>query len=265
MSVGERQDGHLVDESVALLEAAARDRVPVEPLTDRYAGLTVEEAYRIQRRNVSRRLEGGDRVIGYKVGLTSRAMQELLGVDDPDYAPILSSMLLRSGDQMSRGALIQPKVEAEIAFILRDRLRGPGVTREDVVRATDGVAPAIEVIDSRIRDWRITLADTIADMASSARIVIGGAVPLGDTELRSVSVVLERNGEEVATGLGSAVLDDPVLAVAWAANTLGALGETMDPGHVVMPGAMHAAVPVDSGDTFTARFDRLGSVTVRFT
>lgn len=265
MSLRERQDDFVATELAARLAAAERDRVPLQPISEVHPELTAEGAYRIQRLTVRRRLEAGDRVVGYKVGLTSPAMQDLLGVHEPDYAPILSSMLLPDDAEVPRRDLIQPKAEAEIAFVLDRPLRGPGVTGEDVRRATAGVAPAIEIIDSRIRDWKITLVDTIADMASSARVVVGRTVPLEGTDPRGAGVVLERNGEVAATGVGAAALGDPILAVAWAANTLGALGETMDRGHVIMPGALHAAVPAEAGDAFTARFDRIGSVTVRFT
>ncbi|MEZ0240747.1 MAG: 2-keto-4-pentenoate hydratase, partial [Chloroflexota bacterium] len=160
---------------------------------------------------------------------------------------------------------IAPRGEAEIAFELSLPLRGPGVTAADVLAATRGVRPAIEVIDSRIEAWKIRLPDTIADMASSARVVVGGPLtPVADVDLKAVEVAFERNGEVIARGIGSAVLGDPAEAVAWAANTLGALGVTLEAGHIVMPGAMHASVPAARGDTFRATFDRLGSVEVRF-
>jgi 2-keto-4-pentenoate hydratase len=258
-------DDGLVEEAAAALLAAARDRRPIPPLTDRWPGLAAEDGYRIQREVVRARLEAGETVVGYKVGLTSRAMQDLLGVDQPDHGPILSAMLVPDGGAVAAGELIQPRVEAEIAFVLGDALEGPGVTALDVLRATAGVVAAIEVIDSRIEGWRIKLADTIADLASSARVVLAGRlVPLDGIDLRLVGCTLERNGEVVATGAGAAALGNPAHAVAWAANTLGALGVRMEPGHVVMPGALHAAVPAEPGDVFTASFDRLGPVTVRF-
>jgi 2-keto-4-pentenoate hydratase len=175
-------------------------------------------------------------------------------------------MLLSDGAHVSRAALIAPRVEAEIAFVLGEALKGPGITALDVRRATFGVAAAIEVIDSRVLDWRIQLADTVADLASSARVVVSPhIVPLADFDLRLLGVALYRNGVAHETGAGAAVLGDPLAAVAWAANRLGELGMTLESGAVVMPGALHRAVPASAGDSFEARFDRLGAVAVHFT
>jgi len=261
-----------VDEPTVLaladeLAKATRTGVAVDPLSSRHPGMTVVDAYRIQQVTVAGRLRGGERVVGWKVGLTSLAMQRQLGVDQPDYAPIVSGWLVADDAAIARSDLIAPRVEAEIGFVLGAPLRGPGVGAADVIAATHGVCPTIEVIDSRIRDWKVTLPDTVADMASSARVVQGGpVVPLSeDLDLRGLSVVLERNGEPVERGTGAAVLGDPVEAVAWAANTLGALGETLNPGDLVIPGAMHASVVAAAGDHFVARFDVLGAVGVRFT
>jgi 2-keto-4-pentenoate hydratase len=223
------------------------------------------EAYAIQERIVATRLAAGETIVGWKVGLTSKAMQDQLGVDQPDYAPILSGWFPPEGEPIPFDALIAARGEAEIAFELARPLRGPGVTAADVLAATRGVRPAIEVIDSRIEAWKIRLPDTIADMASSARVVVGGPLtPVADIDLKAVEVALERNGEVAARGTGSAVLGDPAAAVAWAANTLGALGVTLAAGHIVMPGAMHASVAAARGDTFRAVFEPLGSVEVRF-
>lgn len=247
------------------LAAATRDRRPVAQLSAQHPGLAVADAYRIQQATVTARMAAGESVAGWKVGLTSRAMQEQLGVDKPDYAPILSGWLVESGATIERDALIAPRVEAEIGFVLGGALRGPGVTAQNVLDATAGVCPTIEVIDSRIENWRLTLPDTVADMASSARVVRAGPLTaLDGLDLREIGVVVERGGAEVGRGTGAAVLGDPVAAVAWAANTLGALGVTLQPGDLVIPGAMHASVAASAGDEFTARFDRLGSVVVRF-
>jgi 2-keto-4-pentenoate hydratase len=248
------------------LAKATLQRVAVRQLSAQSPGMDVADAYRIQQVTVATRLAGGESIVGWKVGLTSRAMQQQLGVDQPDYAPILSGWLLRDGDSVPRSDLIAPRVEAEIGFVLDRELSGPGVTREDVIAATRGVCPTIEVIDSRILDWKLTLPDTVADMASSARVVWGEPLtPLSEElDLVAIGVLMERNGEAVGQGTGAAVLGDPVTAVAWAANTLGALGVTMLPGQLVIPGAMHASVPANAGDVFRATFDRLGRVQVRF-
>lgn len=247
------------------LYEAWRERRPVPPLTSEHPRLSTADAYAIQQIVVTRRIEAGETVVGWKIGLTSRAMQEQLGVDQPDYGPILSGFMVPEGRPIVVDDLIQPRIEAEIAFVLRAPLRGPGVTSLDVLRATAGVAPALEIIDSRIEAWKIGLADTISDLASSARVTVGGVLtPVEGLDLRTLGVVLEKRGEIVATGAGAAALGNPAEAVAWAANTLGALGVTLEAGHFIMPGALHASVPAARGDVFRARFDRLGSVTARF-
>jgi 2-keto-4-pentenoate hydratase len=253
----------LLDLGRRLFEAEA-DRRPIPPISAGREWLGAPEAYRIQQELVRRHLAGGHRIVGWKVGLTSEAMQRQLGVDQPDYGPILSGFLLADGGEIRVTDLIAPRIEAEIAFILRAPLRGPGVTVADVRAATASVAPALEVIDSRIEDWKLTLVDTVADLASSARIVTGAPVPLGDLDLAAIAVRLERDGETVSTGVGAAALGDPAAAVAWAANKLAEFGATMEAGHVVMPGALHASAPVAAGESYRAVFDGLGSVGVRF-
>jgi 2-keto-4-pentenoate hydratase len=249
----------------ARLVAAGRDRVPIPPLTDSNPDMSVLDAYGIQQLVVRDRLRTEGPVVGYKVGLTSAAMQELLGIDTPDYGPILSSMY-RSGDAtLDLGALIHPRVEAEIAFQLASPLRGPGVDVDDVMAATAGVMAAIEVIDSRIVDWRIRLADTIADMASSAVVVTSGRpVPAASVPLAEINVVMYDGDVEVSSGVGAAVLGHPARAAAWLVNTLGELGVGLEAGHVVMPGAMHAAVTAEAGHSYRAVFDHLGAVEVAF-
>jgi 2-keto-4-pentenoate hydratase len=257
--------GEVVARIAEALVAAAARRAPIEPLSDAYPGMTPLDAYAIQERITGQRRASGERLVGWKLGLTSVAMQQQLGVDQPDYAPLLSGHVVEPDGEVAVSELIAPRAEAEIAFILRAPLQGPGVTTADVAEATEAVAAAIEVIDSRIVGWRIKLADTIADMASSARIVVSEQrVPLAGLDLGPLRVRLDRNGEPAAEGLGAAVLGDPLAAVAWAANTLGPLGVTLEAGHVVMPGAMHASIPVAAGDTIRATFDRLGPVGVRF-
>ena len=269
-------DGGAVKELADRLVAAERERRPIPPPTSAYSNLNVADAYAIQQLIVRDRLDGGERIVGWKIGLTSKAMQEQLGVDQPDYAPILSGWSIPEGHPIPIDELIQPRVEAEIAFELNRPLAGPGVTVPDVLAATRGVRPALEIIDSRVEDWKIKLPDTIADMASSARVVVGEPLtPVQDVrtnagrsashlDLAKIGVRFERNGEEVATGVGAAVLGDPAAAVAWAANTLGALGVVLEAGHIVMPGALHASVPAVRDDLFRAVFDELGSVAVLF-
>jgi 2-keto-4-pentenoate hydratase len=247
------------------LLGATRERSPIRPLTDAEPDMTVLDAYRIQQLVVKARLPEEGPVAGYKVGLTSRAMQELLGIDQPDFAPILSSTLLTGDATLRRDDFISPRVEAEIAFLLRDELRGPGVEPEDVLAATVGVMAAIEVIDSRIEGWRIRLPDTIADMASSAMVIVSGRpVPVEGLLIEDLACVMQVDGAEVGRGEGRAVLGHPARAVAWLANTLGGLGVALEAGQIVMPGAMHAAVNAEVGHRYQTVFDRLGTVQAAF-
>jgi 2-keto-4-pentenoate hydratase len=251
-----------VEELAMGLYRARRDRVPVPPLTAARPEMTAVEAYAVQRRLVELlQADGEGEVVGYKLGLTSRAMQTQLGIDQPDYGPVLAGGVHPDGARVDLDRLIQPKVEAEIAVVLAAPLAGPHCTALEARRAAAGAVAAMEIIDSRVADWRIRLADTIADLASSAHIVLSSRlVPLDRVDLRETGVAMTRNGELVATGAGAAALGDPLHAVAWLANTLHPLGERLDAGHVVMTGALHAAVPLADGDVFRAEFDLLGPV-----
>ena len=211
------------------------------------------------------RLDAGRRVVAKKVGLTSVAMQQMLGVDQPDYGMILDDMLIDDGADYPIGRLLQPRVEPEIAFMLKADLKGPNVTIDQVLEATDYVFPAIEVIDSRIKDWKIKLVDTIADNASSGRVVVGAnRVPVQGLDLVNEGLVFEKNGQELGRATGEAVLGNPANAVAWAANKLSEYGITINAGEFVMPGALTSAAPVAAGDVVTANFSVVGSVSVRF-
>jgi 2-keto-4-pentenoate hydratase len=249
--------------ATALYEARAK-RVPIAPLTDDDPAMGMAEGYAVQRDLVAMLLADGDRVVGYKAGLTSVPMQRMFGVDTPDYGPVLASTLHADGDRVPREAFISPKVEAEIVFRLGTSLAGPGVTVELAGAAISDVMAGLEIVDSRIEDWRIRLADTIADLASTGAVVLGNrAVPARSVDPRLIGMVFSRNGEIVATGAGAAALGNPVAVVAWLANTLGEHGVTLEAGHLIMTGALHAAVTMNPGDTFVAEFDRLGSVTMR--
>jgi 2-keto-4-pentenoate hydratase len=252
------------DELAAALYDARRTRVPIAPPSDTDPGLTLADGYLVQQGIVRRYLADGDRVVGYKLGLTSTPMQQMLGVDSPDFAPVMASHVNVDGAAVEAAAYIAPRLEAEIALVLGSELAGPDCTPIDVVRATEGVVPALELVDSRVADWRITLPDTVADMASSGAIVIGGrTTAVADVDLRLIGMVLTRDGGVVATGAGAAALGNPAAAVAWLVRTLHPLGASLPAGSVVMTGALHAAVPIAPGETYRAEFDRLGSVTVR--
>ena len=248
----------------ALFEARATGK-PIAPFTDADPTLGMAEGYAIQRELVAMLLADGDSVIGHKVGLTSLPMQRMLGVDSPDHGPVLGSTVYRDGDTVPLDRFIAPKIEAEIVFVLGAPLRGPGVTLDQARAAISGVRAGLEIVDSRIEDWRIKLADTVADLASNGAVALAPTlVPFPEIpDPRLVGMVLTRNGSLVDTGAGAAALGDPVAVVAWLANVLGAEGVELAAGHLVMTGALHAAVPMAVGDEFVAEFDRLGTVSVR--
>lgn len=254
------------DDLAAELHAAMMAVTPVEQLSARHPQMSVEDAYAVQQGLVQRILEAdGGRQVGYKLGLTSAPMQQMLGVDSPDYAPVLSSMVFEDGDVVDLSRYIAPRVEAEIALVLDQSLRGPGVTVMQAWRAVGGAVAAIEMVDSRIRDWNLTLVDTVADLASSGATVLGGrVVPLDGWDPRHVGMVISRNGETADTGAGAAALGNPVATLAWLANTLAPYDVALEPGWFIMTGSLHRAFEIAPGDVVRADFDRLGSVTARF-
>jgi 2-keto-4-pentenoate hydratase len=228
-------------------------------------GMTVDDAYRIQLINVARRVAAGEKTIGMKIGLTSKAMQNLLHVNEPDYGHLMETMLLLEGETCPISELIQPKVEGELAFCLKKTLQGPGITIADVYNATAYVVPSIEIVDSRIKDWKITLPDTIADNGSSARFVLGGRMtPIEQVDMRLTGMTLEKNGELVNSGTCAEVWGNPAAAVAWLANKLAVFDIKLSEGSIVMAGALTAAQPAAAGDSFTVSFHGMGSVTVKF-
>jgi 2-keto-4-pentenoate hydratase len=250
--------------SRALLEAETRC-LPIAPLTSTYPDLTIEDAYQIQLAGVKARVAAGRKVIGKKVGLTSKAMQDLLGVGEPDYGHLVDDMLVIEGQPCRRDGLLRPKVEGEVAFVMGRRVAGPGVNMADVLRATAGVMPALEIVDSRIRDWKIKLVDTVADNASSARFVLGSRMlPATDFDLRLIGSCLEKNGAVMSSAAGVAVWGHPAASVAWLVNKLAEFGAALEEGDIVLSGAFTAAVDVGPGDVVQAHFDRLGSVAVKF-
>jgi 2-keto-4-pentenoate hydratase len=244
---------------------AERTRNPIEPLTDRHSDLAIEDAYAIQSHNIERRVAEGARVGGRKIGLTSKGMQEMLGVNEPDFGVLLDDMFVEDGDVIPIDSMLQPRIEAELAFVMETDLAGPGVTTANALAAIAGVLPAVEVVDSRIAEWRIKLVDTVADNASSGRVVVGGRMrKVTDVDLRLVGMALSRNGEIIDTGAGAAALGNPARCVAWLANKLGSFGDRLRAGDVVLPGAVHRMVAVQPGDFFRAEYAHLGAVTARF-
>ena len=252
-------------EAAHALLAAYESRRPIEPLTATYDAMTLEDAYAIQLLQIHELTSAGRVVKGHKVGLTSAAMQRMLGVTEPDYGHLLDDFFHLEHTPIPVDRFLQPRIEPEVAFVLKKPLRGPGVTVHEALAAVDFVLPALELVDSRIRDWKIGLFDTIADNASSGAVVLGSTpTDVRDVDLRLAGATFHRNGEVVGTGAGGAVLGSPLTSLVWLANTVGARGITLEAGHVVLPGSVCAMVPVAPGDAFTATFAGLGSVTARF-
>jgi len=244
---------------------AYTSRATLEPLTRTHPGLTVDDAYAIQQSQAAQRLGDGNRIIGYKIGLTSAAMQQQLGVDQPDYGHLFTDMLQVADAAIPTSNFLQPRAEPEIALVLDRDLGGQRLAVSDLLAATAYALVAIEIIDSRITDWQIGLEDTIADNASSGGVVLGTkATPITDLDLSLLGCVLRRNGRIQHTGAGAAVMGSPLLAAAWLANVLTARGAELNAGHVILTGSLTAAVAVQPGDTITAAVDRLGSVTAVF-
>jgi 2-keto-4-pentenoate hydratase len=246
------------------LATAQHTLTPISPISDRVMNFTPDDAYQVQLAHLSERELAGRRQKGHKIGLTSRAMQEQLQIESPDYGYLLDDMFWSSGDELAF-AFIQPRIEPEIAVILGEDIADPRASRERVASAVRGVAPALEIIDSRIADWRIKLVDTIADNASSAAVILGPESPwTGELDLRSVRCHFYLNDELVGTGDGSAVMGDPLEAVGWLARLLIAKGRQLRAGEIVIPGALTGAVAIEQGDTVRATFEGIGSVWCAF-
>lgn len=253
------------EQLAADLADAERTRAPMSPLTDAYPDIDVVDAYEIQLINIRRRLAEGATVAGHKVGLSSAAMQQMMGVDEPDYGHLLADMEVFEDVEVDTGRYLYPRVEVEVGFILADDLPGAGCTEDDVLAATAAFAPSIELIDTRISDWKIKLCDTIADNASSAGFVLGTArVSPKDIDITAIDAVLTRNDEVVAEGRSDAVLGNPVTAVAWLARKVDSFGVRLRAGDIVLPGSCTRAIDVRPGDRFVADFAGLGSVRLTF-
>ncbi len=261
-----------------LLWAAERDLAPIDPLTETYPAIDVVDAYEIQLINVRRKIAGGARVRGHKVGLSSPVMQQMMGVDEPDYGHLLDAMVLGQDAPIPAGRYCYPRIEVEIGYVLGSALPGADCTEADVLAATEYIVPSLELIDSRVRDWRIKLADTIADNASSAGVILGEArrapaeLATKGVDLADIEAVLYRDGStdgegevEVARGNTSAVLGNPTASVAWLARKVADFGVKLEAGHLILPGSCTRAIDARPGTTFRAEFAGLGTVTARFT
>jgi len=247
------------------IHTALTTRRVIDPLTSRYPDITIEDAYRIQQRMVGRRLAAGETVVGKKIGVTSPAVMNMLGANQPDFGHLLDGMIYNEGEAIPCDTLIQPKAEGEIAFIMKRDLIGPGLTVADVLAATEGVMACFEIVDSRIRDWKIRIQDTVADNASCGVFVLGDRlVDPRDVDLTTCGMVLEKNGDIACTGAGAATLGNPVNAMVWLANTLGRLGIPLQAGEVVLSGSLGPMIPVKAGDALRVTIGGIGGCSVRF-
>jgi 2-keto-4-pentenoate hydratase len=253
------------DVLAADLAQAERSRQPIAPLTAAHPEIDVVDAYEIQLINIRQRVAEGARVVGHKVGLSSLAMQQMMGVDEPDYGHLLNEMQVFENKPVTAANYLYPRVEVEVGFILAHDLPGANCTEDDVLKATEAFVPSIELIDTRITDWKIALCDTIADNASSAGFVLGsGRVAPADIDITAIDAVLTRNGEVVAKGRSDAVLGNPVKAVAWLSRKVESFGVRLRAGDIVLPGSCTRAIDARPGDDFVAEFVGLGSVRLSF-
>ncbi|PWV69034.1 2-oxopent-4-enoate hydratase [Halomonas sp. A11-A] len=248
-----------------LYEAMVK-REAISPLTNRGEDISIEDAYHISLRMLERRQQAGARIIGKKIGVTSKAVMNMLNVHQPDFGYLTDDMVFNSGEVVPiSDRLIAPRAEGEIAFILKKDLTGPGVTNADVLAATECIMPCFEIVDSRIRDWKIAIQDTIADNASCGLFVLGdNAVSPGDVDLVTCGMVVEKNGSIISTGAGAAALSSPVNCVAWLANTLGEFGISLKAGEVILSGSLVPLEPVKAGDAMRVDIGGIGSASVRF-
>lgn len=253
----------VIAQCAAQLSNAESRRHPTEPLTKSYPALSVPDAYRIQQANVQRRIELGERIVGHKIGLTAKAMQELFGVNEPDYGHLLDTMMHEPGTPLDLTELIDPQIEVEPAFVLGKRLQGPDLGISQVLAATDYVCVCFEVIDSRIIDWRIRLQDTVADNGSSARVVLGAKrVAPTSLALDTLDTELELDGVVVETGNTRAILGHPANGIAWLANHVAEFGVSLEPGHIVLPGTCTRSVRIGGHRRAVGRIAGLGEVTL---
>ena len=246
---------------------ALRLRRTLVPLTDRHPDIAIDYAYHISLHMLSRREADGEKVVGKKIGVTSKPVQDMLNVHQPDFGFLTDTMHYPDGATiaLAEAGLMQPRAEGEIAFMLKTDLQGPGVTKDDVLAATAWVAPCFEIVDSRIDDWKIKIQDTVADNASCGVFVVGAqhTDPAG-LDLATVRMRMTRNGEPAGEGLGSAVQGHPAEAVAWLANTLGAFGIPFRAGELILSGSLAPLIPARAGDRFEMEIDGLGSCSIAF-
>lgn len=263
--MSETVDQGLNDRLAQQLYDALREGRTVPPLIAQHADLTIDDAYAISLGALEKRKNDGERVIGKKIGVTSKAVQDMLGVHQPDFGFLTDRMYVEGDIDIAANGLIQPRAEAEIGFILKDSLKGPGVTAEQVIAATEAIVPCFEIVDSRIQDWKISIVDTVADNASCGVYVLGEArVDPREHDLPNLHVTVTKNGKPLSEGYGHAVQGSPAQAVAWLANTLGAYGVTLDAGDVILSGSLVPLENAVAGDVFEMNLHGVGTCTARF-
>ncbi len=247
-----------------ILMAAQKDRIQAVQLHVTFPGITIEDSYAISTEVSNRKIKAGAKLIGHKVGLTSKAMQRSSMIDEPDFGFILDDQMIADGAKVKHADYCKPRVEVELAFVMGKRLMGPGIGLTDVLRATEYVIPAIEIVDARLQDVR-KIVDTVADNGAAAGIALGGR-PVGpmDVDLRWVGGIMYKNSEIEETGLAAGVLGHPALGAAWLANKLGTMGVALEPGHLVLAGSFTRVVFAQKGDTLHADFGPLGGIAIQF-
>jgi 2-oxo-hept-3-ene-1,7-dioate hydratase len=247
-----------------ILMNAEKERKQAVQLTRTFPDITIDDSYAISSLVAKRKIAAGAKLIGHKVGLTSKAMQRSSQIDEPDYGHLFDHMMIADGAKVAHQNFCLPRVEVELAFILGKALEGPGIGLTDVLRATEYVVPSLEIVDARLQDPR-KIFDTVADNGAAAGIVVGGR-PVGplDVDLRWVGGIMYRNSEIEETGVAAGVLGHPALGVAWLANKLGAHGVALEPGHIVLAGSFTRVVFAKKGDTLHGDFGALGGIAVQF-
>ena len=261
MNLSEKQINDLVNQ----LHQAWENASQIPPITDSVPKITVEEAYQIQLKLMAKRIAEGEAVVGKKIGITAKVVMKMLGVDQPDFGHLMSGMEFQESQSLPFNKFCQPKGEGEIAFLLKKDLTGPGITRDQIIEATECVMPAFEIVDSRIQDWNIKIQDTIADNASAGAFVIGSSrTSLKGLDLATCGIVLKKNGEIIGTGNGAATLDHPLNAVGWLANTLGSLGMSLKAGEIILSGSLSVMFPIQSGDSLEMEIEGVGKTMCHF-
>ena len=256
----------LVEKLAAEIYSSLKAGTTLRPLTEREPDISIDDAYHISLQLLQKRILDGEKLVGKKIGLTSKVVQDMLGVDQPDFGFLTDRMHYPSGAEIDlHSTLIQPKAEGEIAFILKEDLAGPGVTPQDVLAATKGVAPCFEIVDSRVQDWKIKIQDTVADNASCGVFVLGDTlVDPATVDFENCQMQLFNRGDLVAEGVGSAALGSPLNCVAWLANALGQYGVSLNKGDIILSGSLAAMLPAQQGDQFSMSIDGIGSCAINF-